>query len=91
MEIEKRKNTIIKRKKICFAKNVKMPMEASMVCNIDGETFYFFTKNTLIGNSGTSCHITNDDTGLFDMTKISESIQGSSSSMPAGKLPINIY
>ena len=70
-----------------------MPMEAGMMCNTHGETFYSFTKNTWIDNSCTSCHITNNDSGLFDVTKISESIQRSSGSMPVrkkGKLCINV-
>ena len=28
--------------------NVKMPMEAGMLCTIDGETFHLFMKNTWI-------------------------------------------
>ena len=70
-----------------------MPMEASMLFNIDGDIFYYFTKNTWIGDSGASCHITNDYTSLFDITNIYESIQGSSGSMlvTKRKLCINIH
>ena len=46
-------------------RNVKIPMEDGMMGNIDGETFYYFTKNTWIGDSGTFCHITNNNSGLF--------------------------
>ena len=53
-----------------------------MMCTIDGDTFYSFTRNTWIRDSGTSCHIINDDTGLFEVTDINELIQGSSSIMP---------
>ena len=64
-----------------------------MMCTIDGNSFHMFTKNTWIGNSGTSCHITNDETGMFDVIEIQESIQGSSGTMPAtkkGKLQVTI-
>ena len=65
--------------------DVKQPANAGMMCTIDGDTFFLFTKNTWIGDSGVSCHITDDDTGLYDITYIDESIQGSSSIMPAMK------
>ena len=55
------------------------------MCTIDGDTFFSFTKNTCIGDSVTSCNITNDDIGLYDITEIDESIQGSSGIMPAIK------
>ena len=64
-----------------------------MMCTIDGDTFFLFTKNTWFGYSGASCHITNDDTDLYDITDINESIQGSSSIMPAtkkGKLQVKV-
>ena len=44
-----------------------------------------FTKNTWIEDSGTSCYITNDDTGIFDVEKNDESVQGSSGNMNAMK------
>ena len=53
-------------------------MEAGMVCTIDGEMFYLFTKNMQMGNLGASCDITNNDTGLFDVNEINESVQESS-------------
>ena len=62
-----------------------MPTEAGMMSNIDGETFYSFIKNSWIGDSGVSCHITNNDNSLFSMTKISDSIQRSSCIMLAMK------
>ena len=61
---------------------------SGMMITIDGDTF---TKNTWIGDSGVSCHVTNNDTGLYDVTDINKSIQGSSSIMPAmkkGKLQV---
>ena len=53
----------------------------------------FFTKNIWIGDSGALCHITNDNTGLFDTIDINESIQGISRNVLAtktGKLHIKI-
>ena len=72
--------------------NVKQPSNAGM-CVIDSDTFSF-TKNTWIGDSGASLHITNTDTGLYDVTDIDESIQGSSGIMTAmnkGKLRVKVY
>ena len=59
--------------------DVKQPLDAGM------NTFFSFTKNTWIGDLGASCHITNDDTGLYNINDINELIQGSSSIMPATK------
>ena len=42
-------------------------------------------KNTSIGDSGASCHITNDDNGMYDIIDINEPIQGSSGIIPATK------
>ena len=33
--------------KVWFMDNIKLPMEAGMLCTIDGETFHLLTKNTL--------------------------------------------
>ena len=41
-----------KKKKVWFAEDVKQPSEAGMMCIIDGYTFFLFTKNTLIKDSG---------------------------------------
>ena len=64
------------------------------MCYIDGKTFGSFIKNTWIGDSGASCNIRNDDTGLYEITKIEESIQSSSCNMlttKKGKLCIDIH
>ena len=64
-----------------------------MMCTIDGTSFHLFTKHTWIGDSDASCHITNDEKGMFDVIKIQESIQGSSGTMPAtkkGKLRVTV-
>ena len=44
-----------------------------------------FTKNTWTGNSGAPCYITNNDEGLYDVTKIDKLVQESSGSMSASK------
>ena len=78
-ENRKRKN------KVRFTENVKQPMEACILCTIDGEMFHSFTKNTWIGNSGASCHITNDDTGLYNVTNIKKLLKGSLGNMSIAK------
>ena len=63
------------------------------MCTIDGDTFYSLMRITWIRDSGASCHITNNDTGMYDITDINESIQGSSSIMPTtkkSKLCVNV-
>ena len=73
--------------------DVKQPSETHMMCTINGNTFFLFTKNTWIRDLGASCHITNDDTGLYDIINIIESIKGSSGIMPAmkkGKLQVMV-
>ena len=62
-----------------------------MMCTIDGKTFFSFTKNTWIGCLGASCHITNDNNGIYVIINIDKSIQGNSRIMPAmnkGKLQV---
>ena len=84
----------IKKKKVRFMEDIKQSLEAGMMCTIDGDTFFSFTKNTWIGDSGASCHITNNDTGLYDIIDFDESTQGSSSIMPAtktGKLQVKVW
>ena len=49
--------------------NVKMPSDARMLCNIDGDTI-FSTKNAWICNSGAYCNINNVNNGLFDVSKM---------------------
>ena len=56
--------------------NAKKPREYDMLLTIDGETFHLFTKNTWIGNSGGSCHVTNNHTGLYNVVKINKLVQG---------------
>ena len=83
----------MRKRKLGFADDVKQLFEAGMMCTIDCDTFYSFTRNTWIRDSGASCHITNDDTSLYNITKINELIQGSYGIMPAmkkGKLCIKV-
>ena len=35
------------------------------ICQIDGHSFYPFTSRTWIGDSGASCFITNDPSGII--------------------------
>ena len=64
-----------------------------MLCTINGDMFYLFTKNTWIEDYVASCHIMNNDIGLFDIINIDKLIQGSSGNMPVtkkGKLCVNV-
>ena len=65
--------------------NVEESTEADVLCTIHGETFQLFTKNTWIDDSGNSCHITNNDTGLYDITSINKFVNGSVSNMTTTK------
>ena len=79
-------------KKVSFMEDLKQPLDAGMMCAIDGRTLFLFTKNTWIRDLGASCHITNDNTN--NVINIDESIQDSSSIMPAtkkGKLPVKLH
>ena len=62
--------------KVWIMENVKKPTEAGMLCTIDGETFNLFKKNTWIGDSGNSYHITKDDTDVSNITQMNEFSEG---------------
>ena len=62
-----------------------MPTKTGMLYTIDRDAFHSFMKNTWIGNLGVSCHITNHDTGFYDIKKINESVQGILGNMSATK------
>ena len=66
-------------------KNIKKPTEAGMLCMIDCDMFHSFMKNTWVGDLGALSHITNNDTGHYNVTIINESVQGHSGNMPATK------
>jgi len=57
--------------------------EQGMHCFINGVRYESFTKNTWIGDTGASCHLTNSLEGMFDMVEIQEEIEGSSGSISA--------
>ena len=56
-----------------------------ITCTVDGESFFTFTKNTQIGDAGTSRHITNNDTVMYNITGIDELLEGSSGNMKVTK------
>ncbi len=66
------------KKKLIVGDNSK-----SRMCNIDGQSFYPFTSRTWIGDSGASCFITNDPTGIYDAEPINESIEAANGLMKA--------
>ena len=86
--MERKKRSV--KKKVLFAEDVKQHSKAGMICTINGDTFCLFNKNTWIGDLGVLYHITNDDTGMYDITDIDEPIQGSSGIMPIIKSASNM-
>ena len=60
-------------------------MEAIMTSIIDDETFFPLLKAMWIGDFGDSCHVTNNDTGFYDVTNRNELVQGSLGSMSTKK------
>ena len=40
-------------------------VDNDLVCKIDGNPFFVFTRNTFIGNTGASCYIINNDYGIL--------------------------
>ena len=73
------------KKEVWFTEDLKQPSETGMMCTINGDTCFSFTKNTWIGNSGASCHIMNNDTSFYDVTDINKLIQDSYGIMSATK------
>ena len=57
-----------------------------MKCTINGCTYPTFTKNTWIGDSGAICHITNNDSSMYDIVCINETISGVSGEVQAMKI-----
>ena len=73
--------------------DVKQPSEAGMMCTINRDTLFSFTKNTWIRDYGALWHITNNDTCLLDIIDINKLIQRCSGIMQAtkkGKFHVNI-
>ncbi len=50
--------------------------EKGLKCTIDGHVYPSFTKTTWFGDTGASCHITNDDSDMYDVELIDEEIGG---------------
>ena len=59
--------------------------ETGMMWTIDGELFFIITKNMWIEDLSASCHITNNDTGVYNNIDIDEPFQVSSGNMKAAK------
>ena len=51
--------------------------EAGMMYTFDKEAFLIFRKNAWIGDSVTFYHITNDDSGLYNITDMNKLVQES--------------
>ena len=45
---------------------------------IDGKSYPAFTRDTRYGDTACSCHLVNDSSGMYDVTRIHEQIGGSS-------------
>ena len=43
------------------------PLKKAMICHINGKDYPAFTDNTVIVDSGTSCHMFGSDEGLTDV------------------------
>ena len=80
---EKQKNSFAKDVKLKILHLVPLPLilETGIICTIEGEKLNTIIKNICIEDSRTSCHITNDDTGIYDITEIDKAMKGSSDSM----------
>ena len=55
---------------------------------------YMIGSDTFFGESGLLCYITNNDTSMYNVTDIDESMQGSPSTMPAikkGKQHVDVW
>ena len=79
--------------KVWFMENVKKALDAGMLCAIGIETVHSIMNKTWIGDLGASCHILQNDTRVYDVANINESVQGSSGNISAtktGKLCIKV-
>ena len=75
------------KKKVSAANHVKLKAphtdflpsshETSMMCTIDGDSFYTLTKNAKVGKSSAVCHTTNDVPSMFDIIDINKLMQRS--------------
>jgi len=62
--------------KTALSKKFKAILKGEKVlkCTIQGNTYPSFTESTWYGDSGASCHITNDDTDMYHVEEINELI-----------------
>ena len=74
------------KEKVALAFNTTSWTDSDCVCTINGKTFFALTKNTWIGDTVASYHITYNDDGLFDVKIINETMHGSSGRIKATKL-----
>ena len=58
------------KKEVKFTDDVEKAMEK--VCYVTLALIFFICNNTWIGDSGTLCHLTNNDAGLYDIISINE-------------------
>ena len=66
---EKRKGSFIEnvKRKTLHAELLPFLQKAILMCTIKRQSFCIFMKNNWIGSSDALCHITNKDTGLYDV------------------------
>ena len=65
----------LKFKKILHEALLPTSQETGVMCTINEESFFAFTKCMWIRDSGASCYITNNDIEMYDITIINESVQ----------------
>ncbi len=74
-------------KKVKFKNMPEVIPDVGQLCTIDGCQYHRFNKNTWIGDTGTSCFITTNDTNVYDVTKINEQIiSGNVTATKMGKI-----
>ena len=54
-------------------------------CMIDGNRYPAFTDNTMYGDTASSCHLTNDDTDMYDVVLINDNVSGIGGAVTATK------
>ena len=73
-------------KKVRFNDNLEYVTNKAMICTINGRTYPTFTKNTWIRDSGAMCHFTNNNSSMYDVVHIAETISGVSGEVQATKI-----
>ena len=59
--------------------------EHNMFSTVDGEKYASFTEHTWIGDTGSSCHNTNQSTSMYNEESINEPVHGSFRGVQATK------